>query len=143
MEPDFSRIDSTSAGGREVLNIFLNRRQVLGLGVGSFLGTIYLSSHRAQAEEAASPSLTANTVAQPHGENSVVDITPTNPNYFIPDRFAGKTLLVTGAATGIGAATAIRAAREGANVIGLDRKATELNQTVSQIKDEGHKVLVC
>ena len=141
MEPDFLNINSNSAGGREVLDIFLNRRQVLGLGVGSFLGTIYLSSHQAQAENDVSNALTANTVAQPHGGNSVVDITPTNPNYFIPNRFQGKTLLVTGAATGIGAATAVRAAREGANVIGLDRKATELNQTVSQIKGEGHKAI--
>lgn len=68
----------------------------------------------------------------------MVDIIPISPDYFIPNRFKGKTLLVTGAATGIGAATVIRAAREGASVIGVDRKDKELNETISKIKSEGH-----
>ena len=71
----------------------------------------------------------------------MVDITPTSPDYFIPNRFQNKTLLITGAATGIGAATAIRAAREGAKVVGLDRKERELNETISQIKGEGHQAI--
>jgi len=41
-------------------------------------------------------------------------IKPVSPEKFTPDRFKGDTMLITGAATGIGAATAIRAAREGA-----------------------------
>ena len=53
---------------------------------------------------------------------------PTNPEYFIPSRFEGKTLLITGAATGIGAATAVRAAREGARVAGVDKKAKEASK---------------
>jgi NAD(P)-dependent dehydrogenase (short-subunit alcohol dehydrogenase family) len=71
----------------------------------------------------------------------MIDITPIDPDYSIPNRFQGKTLLVTGVATGIGAATAIRAAREGANVIGLDRKEKELNTAISQIKSEGHQAI--
>jgi len=45
------------------------------------------------------------------------DITPVDPAYFVPGRFAGKTILMTGASRGIGKATAVRAAREGANVV--------------------------
>lgn len=39
----------------------------------------------------------------------------------------GKNLLVTGAASGIGRAVALQAAREGAHVIALDRDASALN----------------
>lgn len=70
-----------------------------------------------------------------------VDIQPTSPDYFIPNRFKGKTILITGAATGIGAATAIRAAREGANVVGVDRKEAELLTTIGQITSEGYKAI--
>lgn len=71
----------------------------------------------------------------------MTDIQPTSPDYFIPNRFQGKTILITGAATGIGAATAIRAAREGANVVGVDRKEAELLKTIGQITSEGYKAI--
>jgi NAD(P)-dependent dehydrogenase (short-subunit alcohol dehydrogenase family) len=56
----------------------------------------------------------------PKEGNAVVNITAVEPDYFIPDRFAGKTIIVTGSARGMGAAAAIRLAREGANVVGVD-----------------------
>ncbi len=71
----------------------------------------------------------------------MVDIPSMTPNYYIPRRFQGKTLLVTGAATGIGAATAIRAAREGANVVCVDCKERKLQITLSKIKFEGHNAI--
>lgn len=71
----------------------------------------------------------------------MTDIQPTSPDYFIPNRFQGKTILITGAATGIGAATAMRAAREGANVVGVDRKEAELLKTIGQITSEGYKAI--
>ena len=45
-------------------------------------------------------------------------------------RFAGQTAVVTGAAGGIGRATALRLATEGACVIAVDIKRDELAQTV-------------
>lgn len=41
-------------------------------------------------------------------------------DYFIPGRFKGKTILITGGARGIGKWTSIRAVKEGANVIIMD-----------------------
>lgn len=64
-------------------------------------------------------------------------IPPLNPDYAIPGRFNGKTILITGAADGIGGATAVRAAREGANVVAVDKKAEVLAATVARIKAAG------
>ena len=64
------------------------------------------------------------------------DIAPTDPNAFTPNRFQGQILLITGAATGIGAATALRAAREGARIVAVDRKEAELRQTIARLSDE-------
>ncbi len=52
--------------------------------------------------------------------NALVTITPVEPDYFIPGRFTGQTIIVTGSARGMGAAAALRLAREGANVVGVD-----------------------
>lgn len=141
MEPDFSRLNLESPGVKEVLHFLLNRRKFLALGTGSFLAAIASSSLQAQAQDIPLPSPLANASSASSGDAPMVDITPTDPSYFIPNRFKGKTLLVTGVATGIGAATAIRAAREGANIVGLDRKEAELNQTIGKIKAEGHQAI--
>lgn len=69
-------------------------------------------------------------------------IPPVDPAAFTPNRFSGKVLLVTGAAVGsIGGCTAIRAAREGASVLCVDRKVPELQQTVDQISVNGGKAV--
>jgi NAD(P)-dependent dehydrogenase (short-subunit alcohol dehydrogenase family) len=69
-------------------------------------------------------------------------ITPTDPDYFIPGRFSGKVLVVTGAANqSIGGATAIRAAREGAKVACADKKVTQLQETIDIIHASGGEAI--
>lgn len=70
-------------------------------------------------------------------------------NYFIPERFAGKTILVTGAARGIGKYTAARALKEGANVVIMDwlnelgqKVADSLNQLSANNKGYGKALFV-
>ncbi|RJO78349.1 SDR family oxidoreductase [Nocardia panacis] len=53
----------------------------------------------------------------------------------LAERFSGKVAVVTGAAQGIGAATAKRLAMEGATVAALDRRAPE--ETVADIAEAG------
>lgn len=54
-----------------------------------------------------------------------------------PDRFAGRTAVVTGAASGIGRATALRLAREGAAVACVDRNANGAAETAAAIRADG------
>jgi NAD(P)-dependent dehydrogenase (short-subunit alcohol dehydrogenase family) len=54
-------------------------------------------------------------------------------------RLEGKTALVTGAASGIGRATSILFAAEGANVVVLDR-AEAVEETAAQIRKHGGRV---
>lgn len=50
-------------------------------------------------------------------------------------RFTGKTVIVTGAASGIGKATAVRIAREGGRVIASDIAADKLDALKSELPD--------
>jgi NAD(P)-dependent dehydrogenase (short-subunit alcohol dehydrogenase family) len=53
-----------------------------------------------------------------------------------PGRFAGKTVIVTGAASGIGRATAARIAREGGRVIAVDVSDERLRAFAASFPDE-------
>src|SRR4051812_22180643 len=57
------------------------------------------------------------------------------------DRFTGKVAFITGAASGIGRATAIAFAREGARLAILDRTADALKETETAVKNTGAEVL--
>ena len=58
-----------------------------------------------------------------------------------PDYFAGKTIVITGAGSGIGRATALIFAREGANVVCADINENGVEQTVEQINAKGGQAL--
>jgi NAD(P)-dependent dehydrogenase (short-subunit alcohol dehydrogenase family) len=58
-----------------------------------------------------------------------------------PDYFAGKTIIITGAASGIGRAAALIFAREGANVVCADLNHDAARQTAEQVLAEGGKAL--
>jgi NAD(P)-dependent dehydrogenase (short-subunit alcohol dehydrogenase family) len=57
-------------------------------------------------------------------------------------RFTGKVAFVTGAASGIGRATAVAFAAEGARVAILDRTEDALRDTADAVRDKGSEVLV-
>ena len=60
-------------------------------------------------------------------------------------RFAGKSVLVTGAGGGIGRGISLRLAQEGADIAACDIDEKELNETVQKIEEVGQRglALVC
>lgn len=68
----------------------------------------------------------AQNEAKPQKRN----VTRLDKDYYIPGRFKEKTILITGGARGIGKWTAIRAVKEGANVVIMDW-LDELGQKVT------------
>lgn len=56
-------------------------------------------------------------------------------------RFTGKVAVVTGAAVGIGRATAVKLAKEGAKVVALDLNPNELENLKAEIEGLGGSVL--
>src|SRR2546423_8502120 len=58
-----------------------------------------------------------------------------------PDYFAGKTIIVTGAASGIGRATALIFAREGANVVCADVNEQGARETAGEVNAKGSQAL--
>lgn len=70
-----------------------------------------------------------------------VKIAPIDSNFYIKDRLKGEVIIVTGGARGIGRASAIRAAREGATVVIGDWLPVEGAATAAFITKEGNKAL--
>ncbi len=58
-----------------------------------------------------------------------------------PDYFSGKTIIITGAASGIGRATALIFAREGANVVCADVNENGVKETVQLINAKDGQAL--
>ena len=60
-----------------------------------------------------------------------------------PFSLSGKTILVTGASSGIGKATAIECSKMGAKVIITARNETRLMQTLCELDGDGHQMFLC
>jgi 3-oxoacyl-[acyl-carrier protein] reductase len=58
-----------------------------------------------------------------------------------PDYFAGKTIIITGAASGIGRAAALIFAREGANVLCADINEAGARKTADEVNGKGSQAL--
>lgn len=58
---------------------------------------------------------------------------------FNPFSIEGKTILVTGVASGMGKATAIACAKMGAHVVGADFNEKSMETTVAELEGEGHQ----
>lgn len=59
-----------------------------------------------------------------------------------PFSLEGKTVLVTGASSGIGQETAIQCSKMGAKIIVTARNEERLKETLSQLDGEGHQVIL-
>jgi NAD(P)-dependent dehydrogenase (short-subunit alcohol dehydrogenase family) len=59
-----------------------------------------------------------------------------------PFSLEGKTILVTGASSGIGRATAIECSKLGASVVITARNEQRLSETFAQLEGEGHKMII-
>jgi 3-oxoacyl-[acyl-carrier protein] reductase len=58
-----------------------------------------------------------------------------------PDYFSGKTIVITGAASGIGRATALIFAREGANIVCADINEAGVKETAAAVNATGSQAL--
>ncbi len=61
---------------------------------------------------------------------------------FNPFSLKGKTILVTGASSGIGRAIAVVASKMGAAIVITGRNGRRLDETMSMLAGEGHKAIV-
>ena len=124
----------------------MNRRSLLqGVAAGAAaLPGMHLASGTAAAAATADAGpeyqfgSSENPTAAEISKN--LSIPPVDPAYFIPERFKAKTMLITGFARGMGKAAAIRATREGANVVGIDWLPGESEETAAGIKAAGGSI---
>lgn len=65
------------------------------------------------------------------------NVVPIPDDYFMPGRFAGRTVIVTGSARGMGELAVRRLAKEGANVVGVDILETLGASVVDDIVAQG------
>lgn len=99
---------------------------------------VVMAAGAASAIGAATPVPTAHAQSADGIGRPVAQV---DPELTFPNRFKGKTLIVTGCARGMGAAAASRAAREGANVVGVDWIEGLGRQTIDRIVSAGGRAV--
>jgi NAD(P)-dependent dehydrogenase (short-subunit alcohol dehydrogenase family) len=119
----------------------VDRRNMM-LGAGAVAATLGATAEAAEVQL----ELALDDYATPWNPPDPVipgrqNIVPVPDGYFMPGRFAGKTVLVTGCARGMGQMAAIRLAREGANVVGVDWLEDEGRAVVDAINTAGGKAV--
>ncbi len=60
-----------------------------------------------------------------------------------PFSLSGKTILVTGASSGIGRSAAVECSRLGAKLIITARNSERLKETLDMLDGDGHKMIIC
>lgn len=117
----------------------VDRRDVLkGVGLAAAAATVAADADPASAQG----SLPLGPFSEPWSDTDPAfpgrqNIVPVSDDYFVPERFTGKTVIVTGCARGMGQVAAIRLAREGANVVGVDWLADEGKAVIDGISGAG------
>jgi NAD(P)-dependent dehydrogenase (short-subunit alcohol dehydrogenase family) len=125
----------------------MNRRDALAMTVASAAGAMAATSAPAQTgREPQQLSLGLERYVEPFSKPDAnvpdrVNVARVPDAYAMPGRFAGKTVLVTGCARGMGQAAALRLAREGANVVGVDILEEVGAKTIAAINAEGGKAV--
>lgn len=126
----------------------IERRDFLrALGVaaaGGVAGTVGATA--AEAQEAQNVALGFGPYAEPWNPQDAAipgrqNVVPVSDDYFIPGRFEGKTIIVTGSARGMGEVAARRLAREGANVVGVDILEELGAKVIDEINAAGGKAV--
>jgi NAD(P)-dependent dehydrogenase (short-subunit alcohol dehydrogenase family) len=102
----------------------MDRRDMLK-SLGLAAAATAAAATTAEAQQAEAPSLGFGPYATTWDPQDPAipgrqNVVPVSEDYFLPGRFAGKTVIVTGSARGMGELAARRLAREGANVVGVD-----------------------
>src|SRR6056297_3701869 len=124
----------------------MQRRQVLmGLGGTAAVSGVGATQVAAEGQDAAASVPDMGPYAEPWSPADQEiparrDIAPMPEDYFVPNRFAGKTVVVTGCARGMGLGAARRLAREGANIVGIDWLEEQGLAAMQALADEGHNV---
>jgi NAD(P)-dependent dehydrogenase (short-subunit alcohol dehydrogenase family) len=118
----------------------VERREILkGIGVAAAAAATVAATTEEAKAQASEPLGPYATPWDPADEKVAgrMNLVRLSDDYFIPGRFAGKNVIVTGSARGMGEVALRRLAREGANVVGVDILEELGASVVESIKAEG------